>query len=101
MNKVKIVFKDGYTFIVPAYVEQSFYLFSGMESLTLFVPDTEEVLELLNDNESMHFCVWNSYMAPDGTPYIDVTIDLLRPVSSVSIINNNSLWYENQERFQL
>ena len=101
MNKVKIVFKDGYTFIVPAYVEQQFYLFAGMESLTLFVPDTDDVSRLMTDDEHMHFCRWGCYVSPDGTPYEDVTIDFLRPVSSVSIISNNSSWYEKQERFQL
>lgn len=98
MNKVRIFFRDGHVFVIPAYVEQSFYLFAGMESLTLFVPDTDDVSRLMTDDEHMHFCVWNSYVAPDGTPYIDVTIDFLSRVASISIINDRQSWYESQER---
>ena len=101
MNKVKIVFRDGHVFVIPAYVEQSFYLFAGMESLTLFVPDTDDVSRLMTDDEHMHFCVWNNYIAPDGTHYIDVTIDLLQPVANIAINSDVPSWYETQSRFEL
>lgn len=98
MNKVRILFKDGYVFAIPAYIEEQFYLFDNMESLTLFVPENGETAKLLKDDEHMHFCIWNSYAAPDGTPYIDVTIDFLSKVASISIINDRQSWYESQER---
>ena len=101
MNKVKIVFKDGYEFIIPAFVNEQFYLFDSMESLTLFVPDTDETCKLMTDNEHMHFCRWGCYVAPDDTPYEDVTIDFLSVVSNISIISDNSSWYEAQRRFEL
>ena len=98
MQRIKISFDDK-DIKLPVYFKEQFYLFNNFKSLTVFLPVTNEVDNIIAENaeNNLHFCCWDTYVSPSGVEYYDMTIDFLVRPRSISIIDDESEgWINNQ-----
>jgi hypothetical protein len=98
MQRIKLSFYDK-VIVLPAYISEQFYLFDGGKSLTVFLPVTDEVDKIIAENaeKHLHFCCWDTYVSPSGMKYYDMTIDFLVQPISISIIDDESEGWINEQ----
>lgn len=76
LRTVCICFNDMHEINIRAFIDDQFYLFDGMSSLTLYIHPSQVMV----DDSYVHYCMWDSY-----DEYEDVTIDFKKKVYSISI----------------